>query len=68
MMNFDELRRLTELLKTLKTLQSQQEILEWLRENKEYVRAMEPAQLDELREKADYDKEAWEEVLRQLLN
>jgi len=68
MMNFDELRRLTELLKTLKTLQSQQEILEWLRENKEYIRAMEPAQLDELREKADYDKEAWEEVLRQLLS
>jgi len=68
MMNFDELRRLTQLLKMLKTLHSQQEILEWLRENKEYIRSMEPAQLEELREKADYDKDAWEEVLRQLLN
>lgn len=68
MMNFDELRRLTELLKTLKTLQSQQEIMDWLRENKEYVRAMEPAQLDELREKTDYDKDAWEEMLRKLLS
>lgn len=68
MMDFGEIRRLTELLKTLRTLQTQQEILEWLRENKEYIRGMAPEQLEEIREKADYDEEAWQEVLRQLLN
>ncbi len=68
MMNFDELRRLTELLKTLKTLQSQREIIEWIQENKEYIRSMSPEQLEEIREKADYDEEAWQEILLQLLN
>lgn len=67
MINFDEIRRLTELLKMLKTLQSQQEILEWLRENKDLIRGMEPEQLEELREKTDYDEAAWEELLRQLM-
>lgn len=66
-MNFEELRRITELLKLLKALKGQQEIVQWIEENKEVLRSLSPEELEDLREKADYDEEAWQEILKQLL-
>ena len=65
-MNFEELRRLSELMKHLKGIQKQQELLRWLQEHRELLRQMSPQDLEEVREKAEYDEEAWQEILRQL--
>ena len=66
-MNFNEIRKLNELLKTIRNLKNHEEVLRWLRENKKSVRDMSEEDLEMLREHTDYDEEAWQEILRELL-
>lgn len=45
----------------------QLEMLEQLRVHQDLVRAMTRGEREELRERADYDEKAWQEILKQLL-
>ncbi|GEM_PF-6496980 len=67
-MNFDRVRKLTNLLKMLKGVKNKQKMLSWLRENKDLLRSMNPQDLDLLRERAEYDEEGWQEILKGLLS
>lgn len=67
-MNFEEIRKLTELLKTLKAIRNQQEIMAWLREHRELLREMSEEDREKVREAADYDDDEWQTIVRQLFS
>lgn len=62
-----ELKGLQETLKTIKDINGQRKLLaQWIRDHREDFSHLSDEDLETLREKADYDKEAWREILRQL--
>ena len=78
-MNLKETKRLTEIAKLVKDMKRLKEILAcvdnarkerelelWLREHKDALDHMSSRDLEEIREKADYDKTEWQKLLGQL--
>lgn len=62
------LRQLRETLENIRDIRKQRELLNSFREeNEDWLRRLSPEELEEVREQANYDPKAWEEVLRQLL-
>ena len=53
-------------LKNLKGQAKEEEVEAWLVEHREIFQGMSEKDLEVLREQADYDKQAWEEILKQI--
>ncbi len=68
-MNFNELQRLTQLLKQLKAIQGLTDQLQALKELKEFgpqFAAMDERDLEQLREQTDYDRDEWMALINQI--
>ena len=55
-----------ELLKLLKALKNAQDIMKQLEENRDLISQLSPAELEQVREQADYDEEEWQLILMKL--
>jgi len=64
-MNPKQLQRLLKILKLLKTLKQGQAAQEELNEHRDLFLSLNPQELADVREKADYDPAAWQEILKQ---
>ena len=64
-----QLKKLTELLKQirlLKAMQNDSDRREWVREHEDLFQGLKPEDWAWLKEKADYDEEAWKKMVRTL--
>ncbi len=63
------LRQLQEMLKNLRDAAKQRELLrEFRNENEGFLKELSPEELEEVREKADFDPAAWEKILHELFD
>lgn len=58
--------KVREALKAVDDVRKAREMILWLKKNREIIRHLSPGELEHLREKAEYDKDAWEEIVREL--
>ena len=61
-----ELKRLQEFLKGVRPESKEDEVEGWLREHRELFQGMSKQDLEQVREKADYDKDAWKRIVDEL--
>ena len=75
-MSLEEYRKLNESLQAIKKLQealsqlkkigNERQLTHWVQAHRDEFRKLSGEQLESLREKTEYDEEAWQEILRQL--
>ncbi len=61
-----DMKRLKEILACTDRARKQKELELWIREHKDSLCRMSSEDLEEIREKADYDKGEWQKIVGQL--
>ena len=61
-----DMKRLKEILACADRIRKQKELALWMREHKDALCRMSSRDLEEIREKADYDKGEWQKIVGQL--
>ncbi|GEM_PF-1908066 len=61
-----DMKRLKEILACVDHARKQKELALWMREHKDALCRMSSRDLEEIREKADYDKVEWQKMVDQL--
>ena len=77
-----QIQKLARILKAIKRIQNLKKILKeikdfrdarenpdfqsWMKENKPLFNEMDSSELEQVREQVDYDKDAWNEIVREL--
>jgi len=69
-MDIRKIRRLSDMIrivKTIKALKNQKDVLKWMIRHKDQFAHMSPQHLDFIREEAEYDEQEWNTILKKLL-
>jgi len=62
----NEAIRLANQVRQIQQLQKQQKLMEFFKQNKQWLSAMTPEALEKIRESAAYDKEEWDRIVLEL--